>query len=62
MSKRSDLLYLGHMLDHARKVVSRVVHDDVNIDLDVVWQVATKRLPELIEQLLQFTPPEPPSA
>ncbi len=40
----------------------RIVHDYVNIDLDIVWEVATKYLPPLIAALEKFTPPEPPSA
>ena len=40
----------------------RIVHDYVNIDLEIVWETATRRLPELITQLQKFTPPEPPSA
>ena len=39
-----------------------IVHDYVNVDFDIVWETATRRLPALIEQLEKFTPPEPPSA
>ncbi|HVE71930.1 MAG TPA: DUF86 domain-containing protein [Thermoanaerobaculia bacterium] len=117
MSKHSDVLYLGHMLDYARRAHAkaagmarmqfesdedlqiilahriqvigeaatrvskatreahpeipwaeiagmrhRIVHDYTNIDLDVVWETATERLPDLIAALEKFTPPEPPSA
>jgi uncharacterized protein with HEPN domain len=40
----------------------RIVHDYVRIDADIVWETAMHRLPELIAQLLEFIPPEPPSA
>lgn len=40
----------------------RLVHDYVNIDRMIVWEIATERLPELIAALETFTPPEPPSA
>lgn len=40
----------------------RIVHDYVNIDVDIVWEIATKGLPDLIAALEKFTPPEPPSA
>jgi uncharacterized protein with HEPN domain len=108
-----DLVYLGHMLDMARKAVTRVegksraefdadedlrivlvhfnqvigeaarrvsaetralhpeipwdgivgmrhrlVHDYMDIDQDIVWEVATNRLQPLIEQLIVIVPPE----
>ena len=116
MSKRSELLYLGDMLDHARRALSRLrgvsreqfganedlqivvahhitiigeaasnvaaqtreahpeipwiditgmrnrlVHGYFDIDVNRLWTTATERLPELIEQLERFIPPEPPS-
>ncbi|MBI3361608.1 MAG: DUF86 domain-containing protein [Chloroflexi bacterium] len=108
-----DLLYFGHMLDMARKVVAKtkgitradydndedlrlavthliqtigeaagriseegrtahaeipwreitgmrhkIVHDYMNVDEDVVWEVATKDLPPLTELLEKIVPPE----
>ena len=111
---KDETVYLGHMLDRARKVVSKVdgktraefdddenlrlalahliqtigeaarkvapetraahpeipwkqimgmrhkiVHDYMEIDEDVVWNVATKHLPPLVEQLAPLVPDEP---
>jgi uncharacterized protein with HEPN domain len=111
---KDESVYLGHMLDHARKVVGKVagkcranfdedenlrlalahliqtigeaarkvapetraahpeipwkrimgmrhkiVHDYMEIDEDVVWNVATKHLAALVEQLEQILPDEP---
>src|ERR1700738_3002534 len=115
MSPR-DLVYVGHMLDMARKAVSKtqgisretydadenlrlalihliqtigeagrqvsrefrdnrpeirwadiigmrhkVVHDYLGIDDDIVWQVVTDDLPELVTALDAIGPPAPPS-
>lgn len=32
----------------------RIVHDYMNIDADILWQVASRNLPELIEMLRRF--------
>jgi uncharacterized protein with HEPN domain len=40
----------------------KLVHDYFETDLDVVWTTATVHIPELLELLGEFTPPEPPSA
>ena len=40
----------------------RIVHDYINVDTERVWDVLQNDLSQLIEQLLKFTPPEPPSA
>ena len=40
----------------------RIVHDYQNIDVQRVWSVIQTEIPRLITQLLEFTPPEPPSA
>jgi uncharacterized protein with HEPN domain len=40
----------------------KLVHDYFETDLDVVWQAATIRIPELLELLEKITPPVPPSA
>ena len=110
-----DLVYIGHMLDMARKAVGKtqglsraeydadenlrfalihlvqvigeaarqvspgfsaqhseipwadiigmrhkVVHDYLGVDEDIVWQVVTEDLPELVTTLASIIPPEPP--
>lgn len=40
----------------------RIVHNYYEINTDILWTVATERLPDLIAALETFTPPEPPSA
>jgi uncharacterized protein with HEPN domain len=40
----------------------RIVHDYTHIDTERVWAVIQYEIPRLVEQLLAFTPPEPPSA
>jgi len=35
---------------------NRLVHDYDHIDLDVVWDVATKRMPPLLEALERIAP------
>lgn len=40
----------------------RIVHEYRNVDTDRVWTVLHEDIPRLIEQLLVFTPPDPPSA
>ena len=37
----------------------KIVHDYMEIDEDVVWNVATKHLPPLVEQLAPLVPDEP---
>lgn len=111
--QKDDTIYLGHMLDMARKVVDRVcdrtraeydadedlqiviahlvqtigeaaaqvssqtrtqyveipwkrivgirhriVHDYMNVDYDILWEVATRFLSPLIEVLERIVPPE----
>ena len=111
--QRDDTVYLGHMLDMARKAASRIqgksrraydgdedlriviahlvqtigeaaarvsaatrelhpgvpwkqitgirhriVHDYMDVDYDVLWEVATGDLPRLIAQLEEIVPPE----
>ncbi len=36
----------------------RIVHDYMDVDYDVLWEVVTRDLPPLIEALLQALPPE----
>jgi uncharacterized protein with HEPN domain len=48
----SDIIGMRHRLVHGYGIVS----------FEVVWTVATERLPSLIAALEKFTPPEPPSA
>ena len=36
----------------------RIVHDYMNIDEDILWEVVTRSLPELIEILTPLVPPE----
>ncbi len=36
----------------------RIVHDYMDVDYDVVWTVATRDLPALVEELEKITPPE----
>jgi uncharacterized protein with HEPN domain len=35
---------------------NRIVHDYINIDADVVWEVATRNTPTLIQQLESLDP------
>ena len=111
--QRDDTVYLGHMLDTARKAVEklhgrtraqfdadedlrivlthrvriigqaaarvsqptrdahpevpwkrivgirhRIVHDYMNIDADILWEVVTRSLPELIRLLGPIVPPD----
>jgi hypothetical protein len=74
MSPR-DLVYVGHMLDMARKAVGKVrhiprnaydvdenlrlAHDYLGVDEDIVWQVVTEDLPKLVEALERLVPPAP---
>ena len=37
----------------------KIVHDYMEIDEDVVWIVATKHLPTLVEQLAPLVPEDP---
>src|SRR6476469_6145374 len=39
----------------------KIVHDYLDVDFDVVWEVVTKDLPELISQLSPIVPPPPGS-
>jgi len=65
MSPR-DLVYVGHMLDMARKAVDetgglsrprhKVVHDYLGVDEDIVWQVVTEDLPQLVAALQPLVP------
>ncbi len=34
----------------------RIVHDYMNIDADILWEVVTRSLPELIELLIPLAP------
>lgn len=36
----------------------RIVHDYMDVDYDVLWEVATRHLPPLIEALEKIVPPE----
>ncbi|MCK4657916.1 MAG: DUF86 domain-containing protein [Phycisphaerae bacterium] len=36
----------------------RIVHDYMNIDADILWEVVTHSLPELIARLIPIVPPE----
>jgi uncharacterized protein with HEPN domain len=38
----------------------RIVHDYMNIDADILWEVVTRSLPELIQLLEPIVPPSPP--
>lgn len=38
----------------------RIVHDYMNIDADILWEVATRSLPELIGLLTPLVPPQGP--
>jgi uncharacterized protein with HEPN domain len=88
-----DLVYVGHMLDMARKAVSKTqgisretydadenlrlalihlvqtigeaarqvsVHDYVGVDDDIVWQVVTEDLPQLVAALESIASQAPP--
>jgi uncharacterized protein with HEPN domain len=37
----------------------KIVHDYLDVDFDVVWEVVTADLPELIDQLRPIAPPIP---
>jgi uncharacterized protein with HEPN domain len=36
----------------------RIVHDYMDVDYDVLWEVATRDLPDLIKMLQSLVPPE----
>lgn len=36
----------------------RIVHDYMNVDEDIIWQIVTQDLPPLIEALEKIVPPE----
>lgn len=36
----------------------RVVHDYLNVDYEIVWDVVRNRIPQLIEQLEPLVPPD----
>ncbi len=36
----------------------RIVHDYMQVDYDILWEVATRRLPMLIAELKKILPPE----
>ena len=38
----------------------RVVHDDLHVNLDVVWRAATDDIPKLLAVLRRELPDEPP--
>lgn len=40
----------------------RLVHEYMNVNLDVVWRVVEQHLPELLRLLAPLIPPEPPPA
>jgi len=51
----------GHPEVPWRRIVGmrhRIVHDYMNIDADILWEVVTRSLPELIALLLPLLPPE----
>lgn len=39
----------------------KVVHDYLGVDEDIVWQVVTEDLPELVAALDSLVPPAPPN-
>jgi uncharacterized protein with HEPN domain len=41
------------------KMRHKLVHDYLDVDFDVVWEVVTVDLPDLIAQLEPFVPPSP---
>ena len=66
MSKRSDELYLGDMLDHAIRAHAKVTgisaeQFDADEDLRIVVMHHVQIIGE-VAALEKFTPPEPPSA
>ena len=54
--KKDDSVYLGHMLDIVG-MRHKVVHDYLHVDYDLVWDVATRELPPLIDALAKIVPP-----
>ena len=36
----------------------RIVHDYMDVDYDVLWEVATRHLPQIADQLEKIVPPE----
>jgi uncharacterized protein with HEPN domain len=36
----------------------RIVHDYINVDEDIVWEVASKRLEPLVDLLVRIMPQE----
>lgn len=40
----------------------KVVHDYMNVDDEIVWDVAAKEIPALVTELEKVLPKEPPKA
>jgi uncharacterized protein with HEPN domain len=36
----------------------RIVHDYMNIDLEILWEVVSRNVPELVDALAKIAPPE----
>jgi uncharacterized protein with HEPN domain len=43
-----------------RGIRHRIVHDYMDVEYDVIWEVAVRDLPGLIAQLEEIVPPEEP--
>ena len=46
----ADIVWMRH----------KVVHDNLGVDEDIVWQVVTEDLPKLVAALEPIVPPAPP--
>jgi uncharacterized protein with HEPN domain len=46
-------------IDHGHAPQDKIVHDYMDIDEDVVWNVVTKHLQMLVEQLEPLVPEDP---
>jgi predicted nucleotidyltransferase len=60
--QKDDLVYVGHMLDMARKAIEKIdgrSRDYLEVDYDLVWDVVSSEVPPLVTQLEQIAPCEP---
>ena len=57
----SDEFQKSHLQIPWRKIIGmrhRIVHDYLNVDEDVVWEVVKTDLPDLLEKIRKILPPE----
>lgn len=51
--KKDDSVYIDHIVESLTKVGMRdkLIHDYFDVDLDTVWETATKDIPGLIPEI-----------